>query len=334
MEDTVHLLYCSDTNYMMPTLVSAASAVAHSKGKICIHLVADSVPKGMVSRFKETLSSLSSNVTVCNYIWDANRFNGYPRWHGSTLIYARMVAEELFPWLDRIISVDGDTLWLGDPYELWRLSNDDLLFQASQDPPPPNHNEEDIQAKWFSDHNLTINSKDRLCCGLMILNLKKLRNNSFAKRCFDFLDCYKMPPFCEQMVMCYLGQGKIAPLPKQWGIFSLHHQQYDITKPCLIHYVQDVPWKRARAVHLMSDIVLLWHDFASTVVGLDMLKQIGFFKRVLKRAIFLAFKKFKGLRHIHPMVKVYVENSVGLEDEQIHAFHQRFLNMRTDRKIV
>ena len=327
MRNEVHLIYSTDSNYLLPTLVSASSAIAHATGKVVIHVITDKVSDSDYDAFQKRLQCVKGVVSVQRHVWKDEKFSGFPRWHNSTLVYARMVADELLPDVDWAISVDGDTLWLGDPFAMLQLRKPELLFQASIDPPPPVSGFKDVQAEWFEAHKLIMPSKDRLCCGLMMLNLKKMRSVKFSSQCMAFLRNYPDPPYCEQMVMCYLGQGDIAALPKEWGVFSVHHTQINIMTPCLVHYVQDLPWKRVKAVHLISDIVLVWHDFAHTVLGLNLLDNIPISQRLWKRCVFLLFKELPFLKKIHPMLAGFFENTRGIPREAMAALHSRFARM-------
>lgn len=288
----VHLVYCTDAGYLMPTLVSAASAAVRAKrAALVVHVIETGVSDEAWREFADKLKSLNSAVEVVRHAWTDTRFDGCPAWHGSRIIYARLVVQDLIPEADWAISVDGDTLWLGDPAEMLAIKDPTKLYQVSVDPPDPNGRENPVFA-WYRERDLKMDSAQYYCVGAQLMNLKKLREEKFTEQALAFLKRYPDPKFPEQMVMCYLAQGKMAPLPKEWGCYSFYHHEIDIAKPCLIHFVQDAPWKRKKVVNLVSDISLVWHRFARErkLATVPWFGCSGPFDYAWRRGLFLFFK--------------------------------------------
>ena len=219
--------------------------------------------------------------------------------------------QDLLPEVDWVISVDGDTLWQGDPWELLLLRDDTKLYLTSLDPPDPNGKQNPV-FRWFSDRGLKMDPRQYYCVGCQLMNLRRLRQTGFSKKALDFLECFPDPAYPEQMVMCYLAQGEMSPLPPHWGIFSFYHTEIDVSRPCLIHYVQDAPWQRRKLVNLMSDSVLVWHRFAADTLGLNTLEAIPLFSRFWRRALFVALKKNQWVLHWVPILGRYFKNTKGL----------------------
>ncbi len=299
--ETVHLIYCSDTNYLEPILVSAASAAvwASAEHPQVMHVITDRVPDVAFQNFRIRLQAVSKHVTIIRHTWETTAFDNCPAWHGSRIIYARLTLEQLLTDVDWAISLDGDTLWLGDPWECLKLRDDKLWFQASIDPPSPD-GKPNPQFRWFKDRGMTLKEDAYLCVGLMILNLKALREVKLGEQCRDFLKHFPCPEYPEQMVMCYLAQGHTAALPKQWGVFSVLHCGTDLTQPCLIHYVQDGPWRRDKLNRLFSDIVMIWFDFVRIVLGEDRYQRdFSYWTRFWRRKLFLVLKSCPWLLCCH-----------------------------------
>ena len=326
MAEAVHIIYCSDAGYMLPTLVSAASAVAHAKDHpIVIHLIETGVADCAWEDFVSRLKSVRADTKVVRHLWRDARFDKCPAWHGSRIIYARLVTQDILSDEDWAISVDGDTLWLGDPWEMLSLRDETKLYQISVDPPDPDCQVNPV-FEWFSQRGLRMDPSQYLCVGAMIMNLKKLRDDGFTERALDFLEKYPDPKYPEQMVMCYLAQGHMSPLPTQWGVYSFYHNAVDVLRPCLVHYVQDGPWQRWKIVNLMSDIVLVWHDFARTVLGIDSSTRIPLFSRIWRRSMFLILKTNQWLLGLNRRLAGYLRNTRGLSMEEMKTLHDRFVS--------
>lgn len=329
MADATHLVYYSDVNYLEPTLVSATSAAvwATEAYPLVIHVVLDRVPKVDVGSFIKRLNAVSPYVTVVGHTWDAVSFEKYPKWHGSTLVYARMMLADMLSQVDWAITVDGDTLWLAHPWELMRLGDDSLWMQASIDPPPPN-GLPNPQLLWFRDRGLVMRPDSYFCMGLALLHLSVLRKVKFAKQCRLFLEKYPNPPYCEQMVMCYLAQGHSAALPEHWGLYSVLHCGKDLTQPGLIHYVQDLPWRRDKLNRLFSDIVMLWFEFVRIVFGEDRYhRDFSWFDRWWRRGLFRLLKACPWLL-FHPILKRKFRNTAGIPKDMFKAVVDRWAALR------
>ncbi len=311
--ETIHLVYCSNANYLEPTLVSAASAAiwASEVHPQVVHLITDHVSDEDFDTFKERLLKVSPYVSVVQHAWETHDFDDCPAWHGSRIIYARLTLETLLQDIDWAISLDGDTLWLGDPWECLKLRDSSLWFLSSYDPPSPT-GAPNPQFEWFRERGMHMDPASYFCVGLMILNLKALREVNFGQQCCDFLRSYPNPEYPEQMVMCYLAQGHSAVLPPQWGVYSVLHCGMDLTQPSLVHYVQDGPWRRDKLNRLFSDVALLWFECVRIVLGEDRYRRdFNIFTRLWRRKLFCLLKACPWLL-FHPFLKRKFRNTQGI----------------------
>jgi len=138
-DNEIHLAYGSDDNYYFPTAVSAASAAfgVNDESVLVIHLFDLGVSDPHYTEFEELVRKTNPRVLCRRHVIDSKMFAGFGAWRGSIATYSRMFVQDFLPDLDWAIYVDGDTLWLGDIGELWKLRDPSVLIQASVDPPPP-----------------------------------------------------------------------------------------------------------------------------------------------------------------------------------------------------
>ena len=325
----IHLVYCIDKNYLMPTLVSAASAAiwateAHPQ---TIHIVIDSNPVQELTQFVSQLKKLNPRfVQVEVHLWDGIQFDCFQKWHGTSIIYARLELPNILPTVDHVISLDGDTLWLDDPWKLDQLFDNRKMMQASLDPPPPSGGENPVFKRWFAKYGLTMDPKQYLCVGLTILNLKLMRERGLSKQAVEFLQTYPNPECPEQIVLSYLTQGLNVPLPPAWGVFSVCHKGVDLSQPALIHYVQDAPWKRIKVTRLFSDVVLLWFDFCRIVLEKDVYREtFTGWTRLWRRSLFVILKKYPWICCC-AYLRARFRNICGISEEVRVMICQRWRN--------
>ena len=235
----IDIVYIGTSEYASAIRVSAESAIRRARNpqNVRIHIV--------------TEDSDFPNIGYDVRVWKGD---GKKRWHGTELVWSRIDFAQIFSDCDWVVSCDADTLWLAPPEELYDLRNDNLLMQGSVDciidiAHP-------VKCPWWNENNLSLDANKSYCCGLLLLNLKRMREREFSLKCKDFLEKYPNPPQCEQTVMCYVAKDESEALPREWGIFSFWHTSLDTPK--LIHYAVDLPWQRDKVNRLMSDVVLLW----------------------------------------------------------------------------
>ena len=317
MTDQVELIYGSDDNYWLPTAVSAASAAFGCSIPIAIHIFDAGISDAHYYELKGIIHRARLDATCRRHIIDKSMFAGFGEWRGSVITYSRMFIQEILPEIDWAIYVDGDTLWLGDIADLWKLRNYSALIMASIDPPTP-MGTPSPEFRWYAERGLKIDSKEYLCMGLMLANLKKMRDERIADKCRAFMREYPCPRVVDQTVLNYVCKGSTESLPPQWGVFSVWHGTADLSRSSCIHYVNDVPWNRHKLNRLISDVVLLWYEFSEKVLVQNFRwkynSRLSWFWR---RCAFLFLKHNQWLLSLHPYLKSRIRNTHGVREREL-----------------
>lgn len=319
MKDKIHIVYGTDDNYIFPTMVSAASAVYYAKDRssIVVHLFDAGVTDAHYDDYCRNIKAISDEVELVRHKLSSDMFDGFGAWKGSVVTYSRMYMAELLPNIDWAIYVDGDTLWLGDPAELWKLRDETKLVLASKDPPTPMMTK-NPEFAWYRERGMDLEEAKYLCMGLMLANLKAMRAEDVPLRCREFMTKFPSPRVVDQTVLNFVCQGRSAPLPDNWGVFSVWHKGIDLSRPSIVHYCQDVPWKRHKLNRLFSDVVLLWFSFCREVLGLNELKKFSLFDRVWRRVVFNLLRHVQWLVRKNKFIHSRLRNSHGIPKEQMN----------------
>lgn len=323
----IHLIYGSDDNYYFPTAISAASAAFGVDGDsiLCIHLFDLGISDEHYDEFELLVRRANSKVVFKRHILGVELFNGFGPWRGSIATYARMLVPDLLPELDWAIYVDGDTLWLGDIRELWKLRDESVAILASIDPPTPLGTPRP-DAIWYKENDLNVDQTDYFCAGLILMNLKVMREIEMTRQCKEFMSKYPQPRVVDQTVLNYVLQGRSILLPVEWGVFSVWHGTADLTQAVCIHYVDDLPWRRDKLNRLLSDIVLLWYLFCEIVLGVDLMRQHvpSRWGRCWRRALFVWLKWNPWMLRLHPYIRSRFRNTHGISTEEMRAITSRW----------
>ena len=325
--DTIHLVYGSDDNYIFPTMISAASAAwqVGNGRRLVIHLFDAGVSEEHYAEYEKRICALNVNVNCVRHVLSPEMFKGFGAWRGSVVTYSRMFMAEILADIDWAIYFDGDTLLVGDIGRLWDLRDETKLIQASIDPPTPT-GFVNPEWKWYAERGIHINPDGYLCMGLMLANLKKMREKHIAEKCRDFMVKYPAPRIVDQTVLNYVCQGEMSALPAEWGVFSTWHGSVDLMKDGALHYVDDVPWCRNKINRLLSDVILVWYDFGRLVLKENYLpKYVSLWGRIWRRTIFLFLKYNQWLLKLHPYLKGHLRNTHGLSAYEKLAIHRRFM---------
>ena len=141
---------------------------------------------------------------IINYYFIPNYFKALRTWRGSFAIYYKLLIPLLFPTIERMIHLDGDTMVFKDLWQLFNLpfQNNYLLAQRSV-------------KHIFIDKkidNYVINA------GVILFNIKKIRNDNKDFEIFYFL--FKNN-FTEQDALNYVLLPKIGYLPFKFGIWFM-----------------------------------------------------------------------------------------------------------------
>ena len=303
----IDIVYIGSGDYSNAIRVSAESAIRRAKrpDQIRVHVVTDD----------RSFPDIGYDVRY----WDGSSGEG---WHGTKLVWSRIDFPSLFPDCDWIVSCDGDTLWLAPPENLWELRDDGLLLQGSRDCTADAAHPVKYYS-WWNDNGLAMREDRSYCCGLMLMNLGKMREMGFSEKCKGLVCRYPNPPQCEQTVMCYLAQDESAPLPPEWGVFSFWHTT--VANPKLVHYVVDLPWKRDKLNRLVSDVVLLWWKECERVFkekgpwpGYRGCR--GFLDYAWRRATYVIMKPFAGLIDCIGWLRPHFRNARGFSRRTMKEF--------------
>ena len=159
----IHICYVSDDNYALPTRVSLNSLLKHSDPSD--HLNIHIVDFGIAQENKFAIENLKSvrdfnldfttfDISKCDNLELREYYGGY----GT---YGRLYLSDIFPSLDRLIFLDGDTIVENSFKNLWKTELGDNYWAGA-----------DHNGYYSFPHSLNH------CAAVMLLNLKKFREEN------------------------------------------------------------------------------------------------------------------------------------------------------------
>lgn len=211
----IPIAMAADDNYTYPTIVSITSLIINSKNDTSydIHIMTQG---GFNQENKQKLLSLQEKYKdkcTINLIDMKDRYkNAYDKGHITTPAYYRLSLSSVLPDAEKVIWLDGDTLIFED---LTNLINIDM---------------EDFYYKGFLDENVDgladfgIKDDCYICSGVMLVNLKKLRQDNIEEKFEEFIikNNNRLKQHDQTVInaVCYKN---IGILPAKYGIFNFEN---------------------------------------------------------------------------------------------------------------
>jgi len=205
--------YCATRNIYGDLAPSVNSLLANSDvDKVYLLIEDDTFPYKLPQKVE------TRNVKEQTY-FHRNGPNFNNSWTYMVLMRAALHRE--FPDLDRILSLDVDTIVAKDISELWELPIDDYWIAGAREP---------YKSQFY---DLYIN------CGVMLMNLKKLREDGKGDELINALNT-KRYSYNEQDAIADLCHGGIYELPSD---YNANEYTKPTVTPKIIHFAAIQHWQ-------------------------------------------------------------------------------------------
>lgn len=215
---TIPIAMSMDDNYVYPTIVSITS-IMKNKNKNTSYCFYIMHPQNLSYGNKEKVQNLGRKYNQCDIKlidmkgnYDRAPIDSYI----STPTYYRLSLSELVPNLDKIIWLDGDTLVFHDLNDMFNINMSGYYYKGFLD--------NNIDAL----KNLGIYNDHYICAGVMLINLKELRENNMVEKFQEFIEKNndKLVQH-DQTVINAMCMDEIGVLPAKFGIFNCINNDID-----------------------------------------------------------------------------------------------------------
>ena len=151
--------------------------------------------------------------------------------------YYRLFIPNMFPELDKALYLDSDIIVTGDISELYNTELGDNLVGAVPDMAVQN-------TPIFIDYvenALGVKSEKYFNAGILLMNLKKMREWDFEKKFIDLLGTYSFRVAQDQDYLNVLTKDSVKYIDNSWNIQPVPNNICKFNKTNLIHY--NMLWK-------------------------------------------------------------------------------------------
>lgn len=202
-------IYTGTRNIYHDMTVSAKSLLSHKGADHIFFLIEDDT-------FPEQLPDCITTMNVSNQtFFPPFGPNFKSRW--TYMVMMRTALTKLFPNVDRILSLDHDTIVRKPIDDLWNLDLHDYYFAAVE--------EKQIQVRKHPYYNF----------GVVLHNLAKLRADHMDDQIISLINS-KYFPYCEQDAVNELCYGNFLQLPPEYNAYNFQSPPVPETDAVIRHY--------------------------------------------------------------------------------------------------
>lgn len=150
----------------------------------------------------------------------------------SLITVYRLFIPFMFPEYDKGIYIDSDTVVLTDIAKLYEIDLEDNLFGGCNDISCADN---EILCEYF-ENNAGVNIKDYINSGVLLMNMKELRNVNFEGYFLYLLNKYHFENVCpDQDYINAIAKGRIKHLDNRWDAMPSQTGCH-YSDPYIVHY--------------------------------------------------------------------------------------------------
>ena len=275
----IPIFYAADENYLPYLTVSLHSLLENANKEYAYHVYILTTGIGAASQEKlqkyTNPDIMISCVDVSQKMEDVrNALQLRDYYTGAT--YFRIFIAEMFPQYEKALYLDGDTVILESISDLYNVDLGDNLVGAVADGAVAVVPEFRVYTKEV----LGIDYKKYFNAGILLMNLKKFREENFYQKFCALLHTYKFKVAQDQDYLNVLCQNKVQWIGEEWNRMPIGKKGEN--SPKLIHYnltlkpwhythilYEEYFWKYARKTEYYERIMEILHEYSSAAQERD-----------------------------------------------------------------
>ena len=167
----------------------------------------------------------------------------------------RLLLPEILPSIDKIIYLDYDIVVQTDIGKMWEFPIENYLIGACSDDLIFPSKSKIYQKK--AEKRMLIPTGSYFNSGVLIMNLKKLRENEFTSKTLQFINTNQYIDAPDEAAANWFCQGKYLQLPRKYNVFSWRQDINEYLSDCIVHYCGKKPWD----IYLDTNADKLYWDY-------------------------------------------------------------------------
>lgn len=214
----MNVLFSSDNNYARHLGVAIYSLLSHNTSipLIRIYVIENNISLDNITKLNQLISSFgNAEVILIPFKKWADSLHLNLLWPISLSSYARLFVGEMLPSdIERVLYLDCDMLVRGDISDLWNSDLGDNPVGAVQD-----------QVSETAKTRIALDLSDQYFnAGLLLINLKKWRNEGLGDKCVQFIEAHEgQVMHHDQGVLNGVLKKQWFRLPLKYNVMTIHY---------------------------------------------------------------------------------------------------------------
>lgn len=252
--------------YAPGAMVAIAGVAVHAKHETWLrfHVFTEDVHAETIGSLRDTLRRIHANGEIVQHVCDEDVLRGLPVWAGSRMSAVRCRYPHLMPDVEWCLHLDCDVLYLASVEEHFE-QRDESVFACVTKEEGKNTNRGECawirEHVWVDGKPLEIDEERYFNAGVMLMNLKKMRDDGIAEKLLDFFRHHPDVPSPDQDALNVALCGLVKMLPRRFNQSQLTLTDERLRACPIIHYVSGNPWL-PQLMCVANHRFWLWHAFA------------------------------------------------------------------------
>ena len=267
VDNKVEIALAADGGYFDQLYVTATSMATYARrdAQLSFNILDGGITSTDWDYLVEKVTKCHPSCTFSRIPVDERLFANYPKWNGNRMAYARLLLPDALKEKDWMLYSDCDFLWLRDVAELWLQRDERFAVVAVRDI----GSWEKKEQAWFKKNGYSIDGSQYFCSGMCLFNLKKFRDANLIHEVSNVLISHPDVPYVDQTALNIVCAGSVKLVSRKWMCFTHELTNELHSALAVIHHAGEVPWKFSRISQLLSDTMLMWHDFNAQMRGIS-----------------------------------------------------------------
>ena len=247
----------SDQNYFPGLLVTMFSIAknASSEAFLVFNVLDGGIEDSSFKALEEVVLRVHAKSCVRRFKIDEQAYAQFPAFHGNRMTYVRFLLPSLLPDKDFVIYADSDCLWFADISELWQQRDESVVLKAVFDALG-----DKSERSWFGERHIAWHENRYFCNGLLLINLRAFRKHKIVEKAIAFVLENHDVQFADQTAFNAVIDSGVEILADKWNRFTRDIGEKDVFGPVVLHYANQLPWRREQWTDLLSPCMKAWFD--------------------------------------------------------------------------
>lgn len=231
----IPVVFITDSQYLIPAMTAISSLLRHAKeGKYhyTIHILANDLPVQWIEHFSRLSPRLHFHVQNKNYSTLTERH----AWVSPAALL-KFDIPNLFPEYDKLLYLDSDMLVYQDLTSLWNLDLESFYAAVVKD----------LAGMIFEHHHQKMGHAAYFNTGMMLLNLKKMRQDKITERLFEAKKNDPWKHFMDQDVFNQVFQENVLYTNPRYNLMLANLYKFNVS-PLMAANFYEIPLKEMKEI--------------------------------------------------------------------------------------